>query len=187
MTHPYRVVGLDVSLTATGIASSTGWCRTVGRSNVTSAPLLVRLALVSELAESIIRHTGAPDLVVIESPAFSRSGGGSLERHALWWTVVRRLVGNDVAVAEVGPTTLKRYATGKGVAKKSAIVEMVPRRWPQYICGGDDNMADAVVLCAMGADHLGQPLAVMPKDHRAALDSVKWPDLKIITPRMETI
>jgi hypothetical protein len=33
------------------------------------------------------------------------------------------------------------------------------------------------VLAAMGADHLGQPMAVMPRTHVAALMKVNWPNL----------
>lgn len=35
---------------------------------------------------------------------------------------------------------------------------------------------DALVLAAMGADHLGQPLTPMPATHRTALNGVQWPD-----------
>lgn len=170
-----RVVGLDISLTGTGIASSRGWTRKVGRSNVTTAPLLVRMAQVGELARAIVNHVGVADLVVVEVPAFSRSGGGTLERSALWWLVVRSLISAEIPVAECFNNTRMRYATGKGMAAKTVIVDAVARRFPQYTTAGDDNLADAIVLAAMGSDHLGYPLAVMPKTHRVALDTVNWP------------
>lgn len=170
-----RVVGLDISLTATGIASSLGWCKTVGRCDVTTAPLLVRVGQVGQLEDSILRHVGRPDLVVVEVPAFRALGGGVLERSALWWNVVRGLIARDVPVAEVHNNTRMRYATGKGQAGKSAIVDAVARRYPMFTTLGDDNLADAVVLAAMGADRLGHPLAPVPKTHRVALDAVTWP------------
>jgi hypothetical protein len=33
----------------------------------------------------------------------------------------------------------------------------------------------------MGADHLGCPLATVPKEHRAALASVIWPAITEVT------
>jgi Holliday junction resolvasome RuvABC endonuclease subunit len=172
-----RVVGVDISLTATGIASSLGWCKVVGRTAVTKAPLLIRMGMVDELCAAILRHVGVPDLVVIEGPAFSRTGGGALERHALWWLVVRSLIGRDIPVAEVSPPTRCRYATGKGAAQKTAVVDAVARRLPQYATHGNDNLCDAVILAAMGADWLGSPLTVMPKAHREALSVVRWPQV----------
>lgn len=178
-----RIVGVDISLTATGIASSLGWTRKVGRSNVTKAPLLVRVAQVAELADSIVMHIGTPDLVVIEAPSFGSftGGGGTLERSALWWKVVERIVGRDIPLAEVAPSQRAKYATGRGQATKSAVVDAVARRWPQFATHGDDNLADAAVLAAMGADHIGHPLCEVPKTHRAALEKVRWPIVRFKT------
>lgn len=123
-----------------------------------------------------IDAAGAPDLAVIEAPAYSRTGGGSHERSGLWWRVVRRLLAQGVPVVEVAPTQRCRYATGKGSATKGAVVDAVARRWPQYQTGGNDNACDAVVLAAMGADHLGHPTAIVPATHRTALDRMTWPE-----------
>lgn len=172
-----NVVGLDLSLTGSGIASSLGWCCSVGITGITSKPLMRRVELVDALVSEIMTQIGKPDLIVVEVPAFSRSGGGALERAALWWTVVARLVRSETPVAEAFNQSRMRYATGKGRADKSAIVDAVARRWPSYVTGGDDNLCDAVVLAAMGADHLGSPLAEMPQTHRAALGTVRWPEV----------
>lgn len=176
MTAP-RVIGLDLSLTGSGIASSDGWCEVVGQKDVTTQPLDRRLAIIDDLAAQILNLVCAPDLVVIEQPAFSRAGAGSIERHALWWLVVRSLRGHELPVAEVTARGRMRYATGKGAATKSAVVDAAARRWPSFETGGNDNLADAVVLCAMGRDWLGAPLSTLPQTHRAALAVVTWPDL----------
>lgn len=179
MSQPIAV-GLDLSLTGSGIASSAGWCERVGRDDITTLPLDERLAAVDELAARIVLRTGPheyrPMLVCVEAPAFSRSGGGVLERSALWWTVVRRLRHREIPVALVPIQSRMRYATGKGAAGKGAIIDAVARRLPMFETGGDDNLADAAVLAAMGADRLGVPLAPMPAAHRLALDKVTWPD-----------
>lgn len=179
------VIGLDVSLTATGIASSEGWCQLAGRTGITTLPLYQREDALAALSDEIVSHIGVPDLVVIEQPAFSKAYGGASERSGLWWLIVHKLRFPAVPIAEVKATTLKRYATGKGQCKKGEVVDAVARRWPAYETRGDDNLCDAIVLAAMGADHLGVPLASplrLPKTHRAALAAVAWPSLFASTP-----
>lgn len=173
-----RAYGLDISLTGTGIASSAGWCERVGAKDVTTLPLDDRLKAVDDLAEQIIRHIGMDAAVIcVEMPAPSRSGGGVLERSALWWKVVHRLrVARFLPVAEVPIQARMRYATGKGAASKGAVIDAVARRWPVFETTGDDNLADAAVLAALGADRIGCPLAPMPATHRKAFEVVRWPD-----------
>ncbi len=72
---------------------------------------------------------------------------------------------------------MQLYATGKGVGGKAAVIDAVARRWPQYETRGDNNMCDAIVLAAMGADWAGQPMAAMPAANRKALDKVVWPEM----------
>jgi crossover junction endodeoxyribonuclease RuvC len=175
MTKPI-VIGLDLSLTGSGVASSNGWCDRVGTPDITTRSLGERIVAVDFLVNQIITLVARPALVCIEIPAFSRAGGGALERGSLWWLVVRRLHSAEIPVAEVAIQQRMRYATGKGAASKGAIIDAVARRWPVWETGGDDNLADAAVLAAMGADRLGHPLAAMPATHRKALDGVRWPD-----------
>lgn len=174
-----RIVGIDISLTGTGLACSCGSVEVKGRDGITKLPLAKRVDVIERLSAGIcgwtLKHQA--DLAVIEQPAFSRSGGGSLERHALWWHVVENLIGCDIQVAEVPATTLKRYATGKGNAQKGPMLDALARRLPMFETGGNDNLVDAAWLAAFGADHLGMPLAEMPAANRAALAKVSWPEV----------
>lgn len=173
---PPRVLGLDISLTGTGIACSAGWCEAIGLTGVTTKPLGQRDAIIANLAHDIAQYVGpATDLVVIEMPAYSRSGGGSHERSGLWWRVVHHLLAWDIPVVEANQGHRCVYATGKFKAKKTEVVDAVARRWPDWQTHGDDNAADAVVLMAMGMDALGHPIATVPDKHRAALAKVTWP------------
>lgn len=178
MTNPTpRVVGLDLSLTATGIASTLGWCGLVGATDITKLPVWLRSDALDELAEQVALQIGRPDLVVAEQVAAARAYGGASERAGLFWAITRRLRARNIPFAEVPPSVLKTYALGKGQGTKGAIVDAVARRWPAYDTHGDDNLCDAVVLAAMGADHLGQPIAAMPAAHRRALGKVTWPEV----------
>ncbi|WDZ87207.1 hypothetical protein [Micromonospora cathayae] len=175
MTTP-KTIGVDLSLTGTGIASNHGWCQLIGETGITTRPLDERLNAIDRLTDRILTAIGdQPTLVAIEIPAFSRSGAGNHERSALWWRVVRNLRRREVPVAEIPIQARMRYATGKGTAHKGAVIDAVARRLPMFDTKGDDNLADAAILAAMAADHLGHPLAPMPATHRAALGAVTWP------------
>lgn len=174
-----RVIGADLSLTGTAIASNAGWCDLIGLAGITTLDLPARIDALHKLRDRVLDLVGQPDLVVAEAIAYSRTNGGAAERAWLWFEVTGRLIRRGVEVATVTTGTLKIYATGsgqkKGASTKGAVIDAVARRWPAYETGGDDNLCDAVVLTAMGADHLGHPLAPMPKTHRAALTTV-WPE-----------
>jgi crossover junction endodeoxyribonuclease RuvC len=181
------VIGLDTALgssssTGTGIASSLGWCEPVGypgrkKDGITGLPHPERLVELEQLVHRIMLAVGKPHLVVMELPAPSRSGGGAHERAWLWWETYRQLGRADIPVGLMTPNHRMLYATGKGAASKSAVVDAVARRWPAWETGGDDNLADSVVLMAAGLDWLGHAPVDMPKANRAALDKAIWPEV----------
>jgi crossover junction endodeoxyribonuclease RuvC len=173
------VAGLDVSLQSTGVAVI--WpggdvqlrrVRSKGKEDATLADRRMRLR---DLAVDIVCAVPAEaDLVVIEQPAFSRQTGHMHDRSGLWWLVVDHLTEAGHLVAEVSPTARARYATGRGNAGKDEVLAAVVRRYPTADVSQND-VADALILAAMGAAHLGHPLATLPLTHTAALDGVTWP------------
>ncbi|MFG2276732.1 hypothetical protein ACGFNY_44115 [Streptomyces chartreusis] len=178
------VIGLDPSLTGTGIASSNGWCEAIGYKRprakdpgITQLPHAERLNAMKDLLAQVRKTIGCPDLAVMELPAPSRSGGGAHERGWFWWEIYHYLTSSYIPVALLTPNARALYATGKGTAGKGAVIEAVTRRFPAWSTEGDDNAADAVVLMAAGRDWLGHPITDMPKTHRAALDKATWPTL----------
>lgn len=178
------VVGLDLSLTSTGIARI--WIdhdpaapphTLVDRVTSTGkedATVMQRHNRLMRLRKQISSLALPADLAVIEAPAYSRTAGHQHDRSGLWWAVVRNLFMNDVPVVEVPPTTRARYACGKA-AKKDAVLAAVVRRYPDVEVTGNDE-ADALILAAMGARHLGSPIDDLPKTHLAAMDAVRWPE-----------
>lgn len=180
----HRVLGLDLSLTGTGVASSLGWCRAVGytdsKNPITKLPHATRLNAMRGVRNGVIAQIGRPDLAVIELPAPSRSGGGAHERAWLWWEIYEYLIANDIPVGLMSIGQLKLYATGKGNADKKVVVDQVARRWPAWETLGNDNCADAVALMAAGLDWLGERLAVVPKRNWDALAGVQWPDREAV-------
>jgi crossover junction endodeoxyribonuclease RuvC len=177
-----RVIGLDLSLTCTGVAVITAGQVHVQRATSTGradATLAERGERLRELSRRIVgvRHTmlTVPDLWVIEGPSLGQTRqGGQHDRAGLWWLVVATLQGIGHRVAEVSPAQRAKYATGKGNASKDTVLAAAIRRYPMADIAGNDT-ADAVILAAMGAHHLGHPLAPVPALHATALEKVRWP------------
>jgi crossover junction endodeoxyribonuclease RuvC len=180
-----RVVGLDLSLTSTGVACITSGPEAPWVERITSEPegkkptLNDRRLRIAGIRLRVLQLVGDPRLVVVEQPAFSRTTGQQHDRSGLWWTIVDALGRNGIPVAEVSPTTLKRYALGKGSGKgtdKDKVLAAVVRRYLDVDVTGNDE-ADGLVLAAMGARALGYPIeASLPKTHIDALMGVRWPE-----------
>ncbi|MGW7355149.1 Holliday junction endonuclease [Streptomyces sp. NPDC054802] len=178
MTAP-RVVGLDLSITATGIAYRDGSTGTCGG----AADLKDRRLLVIEQWVSIAiggPDTGLgplPDLVVIEDlPTHARAAGVTGMVHG---TVRTLLMRQDVPYVVLTPATLKAYATGKGTADKTAMAMAAYKRTGLEFA--DDNQCDAAWLRWAGLDRLGCPEFPLPAAQRDRLDKADWPALKEAT------
>jgi crossover junction endodeoxyribonuclease RuvC len=177
-----RVVGVDTSLSGTGLASSEGWCRVIGyvdktkKHPISKLPHLVRLAHMNVLLDSVMAAIGQPDLAVMEGASLRSMGGGAHERAWLWWRVFERLADQGTPVGILTPSHRIQYATGKGSGSKTVVMDQVARRWPQWQSGGNDNAADGVVLMAAGRDWLRHPICDVPQTHRKAVERADWPE-----------
>lgn len=176
--RPPRVMGLDLSLTGTGIAHSYGWTQLIVSEGSNKDPVPVCWDRILFMRNAILDLLLVPeplDLIVIEG--MYESGNGHMrDRAGLWWQIVGKLLQGGEPVAFVNPMTRVVYATGNGRSKKQEVYGQAIRRLGDHWTDvANDNTADAAWLCAMGADYLGQPIAPMPKTHRRALESVQWP------------
>lgn len=190
-----RTVGIDLSLRATGVARSDGWCGTVGRDGVTNLSVDQQIGTLDELHRLISSAAWPngheqPDVVCIEGLDMARSYGGQIERSVLWWTLVREFRRAGIPVFVAPSAQIKIYATGRGnpaatrTGRKSAVVEAVGRLWPQFDVGYDDNKADAAVCALIAAHMLGEPIhpgmlspepgvVPLPDTHTRALSGVR--------------
>lgn len=116
--------------------------------------------------------------VCIEGLDMARSYGGQIERTVLWWKVVETIHRLGIPVFVAPSAQLKMYATGKGSAFKSQIIEALDLRWPFFEHDKDDNKADAAVCALVAAHMVDQPIHPVPPNpqldapHLRALVSV---------------
>lgn len=175
----FRVAGIDISLTGTGIATLGGTTRvpTKGRR---ADSLLERNSRLKHITTRVLEEVGVVDLVCVEGPVgYATPGGSTWDRGGLWWRIVAALLERDFPVAVVSPTARAKYATGSGASRKTAVLDAAQRRYGAIL--ESDDEADALILRAMGLHWLGQPLAEVPDGHRAALAGVQWPEREAVT------
>lgn len=159
------VTGLDLSLTATGIATAHGV------HTVTSK--LRGPARLVELRDRIMAHCLTTDVVAIEGYSMGGQRGsagvgqalgelGGVVRVALWEA--------GITYVELSPSSLKKYATGKGNANKETMLLAAAKRAADIgVEITNNNEADAFFLRAAVLQALGEQIVAMPAVNVAAV------------------
>ncbi|WP_407286404.1 hypothetical protein [Streptomyces sp. BP-8] len=179
-----RVIGLDLSLTSTGVAG-TDWAKALRPGMRRSHERM------DWLCGQIRLGVHGADLVVVEGAAYAQGGQvGHHELAGLWWLVTQDLWRRRTPYAVANPHHRTIYATGRAnpaqhlprkersrVAKGMVRSAAVDRYGVECEGPGRYDQADATILAAMGLDWLGYPTVTVPDTHRRALEAVRWPDL----------
>jgi Holliday junction resolvasome RuvABC endonuclease subunit len=163
-----RVVGLDLSLTATGICLPDGTTHTIKTNAKDGDARLVHIA--HTLANAL---SGGADLAVVEDlPVHAKSAGITGMVHGVARAV---LLEAGIPYALVVPATLKKYATGVGNGDKTPMAIAALKRAGREFA--DDNQCDAAWLRWAGLDYLGHAEFQLPAGQRESLAKMKWPTL----------
>jgi Holliday junction resolvasome RuvABC endonuclease subunit len=189
------IVGLDLSLTSTGIAvlsnlpPAVKMCgdvapavlRSVGEDGKRADSYRTRSRRVRRQCTAIMRILdgyldGYVTLAVIEGPVYAGKVLPSyFDRAGLFHGIYGALDARGIPIAVVSPTTGHQFVTGKGHADKSDIVVEASKWWPEVFVHNDDE-ADALGYAAMGAMHAGLKLPFRPRArHYNAVATVDWP------------
>lgn len=166
-----RVLGLDLSLTAAGYACptcGTGVIRFKGRG-------MERLAHITrEVLGHALQHPDRADVAILEGYFIGIQGGAVIQLAELGGIVRLALWEAGVPFVVIPPSTLKKFATGKGVATKDKMLAAAIRAFGFQ--GDENNEADAHLLAATGNAHYDNHLG-MHAYQVDALKKVEWPEL----------
>lgn len=191
-----RVVGIDLSLTSTGIGivvrSADGRCRiassSVKTTLVKSGTRLVqgrgrkpadqigaaketladRVTRQREITREVCHFATVADLVVIEGMIGGVRAGKPVDRDATWMRIVDRVVTAGIPIGVVTPQVIKKAMTDNGAADKAAVAGALVGLYPDLIINNSDE-ADA-----MGAAHLGAVLLGWDVKTLARHRDLKW-------------
>ena len=191
------VVGLDLSLTAPGIARILpAWGAESAHAVATTLDrvptgeqdrglmLLEAAQRVARRAMTLVQYAGDNPVAVMEALLLQSTNGKAMERAAFWWMVRAQLELRGFEVVSVHPTSRRSIAMDeaaraewrdapkaqKSLVGKRAVLASVRRRWPGVVLP-DDNAADALVCAEVGAHALG--FAGLPSLAGAQLKSLR--------------
>lgn len=164
-----KIVGLDMSLRATG------FCYPDGRTETLSSKHrgMERLLDICDAVVDRLGDVGESALVVIEDYAFSR-GGHAHEIGELGGIVKYALMQCAQPYVLVGPSSLKKFATGKGNANKIAMAVAAAKLGQEF---SDDNQCDAWWLHTMARYRYGTADVVTSAYRDEAVSKIAWPVL----------
>lgn len=166
-----HVIGLDLSLTSTGIAHGD-----VTESFQPKTKGMQRLHdILSEVVDVVM---GLPDpFVVVEGYSFSSRNSHAHALGELGGVIRFHLWQRQIPYVDVPPTCRAKFATGKGNAAKAEVVSAVSARTGLLWSGkGAEDECDAWVLQEMGLARLGTPRHQWPTANTAALNTIEWPE-----------
>jgi len=149
-----RIIGIDASLTGTGVAVlEDGSLRTERIESKKTGP-----ERLIEIRSLVCRISLGADLVAIEGYAFAKPN----QAHQIGELGgVLRVMSHELGlwVLEVAPSQVKKFATGKGNAKKEEMAVGIFKRWGREFKTNDE--ADAFVLALIGQVYLTGVLQVL--------------------------
>ena len=163
MTQKTKILGLDLSLTATGI-----YCDTCKGS--VYKPKSKGVERLRDISNEIATHFGHVDVAIIEGYSFGSQGRATFNIGELGGVVRLSLFYAGVPFVEAAPSLLKKFATGKGNANKDEVLASAIRKFK--FTGTDNNEADAFILNRIGNAHYNKSINTTYQTE--VLDKVEW-------------
>ena len=160
-----KVTGLDLAMTATGLAHSLQGeaCWHLIK------PKLAKDRRLGEIKAQVREFVAGSEFVLVELLPPNMKGAGIT---GMVHGVVRDMLQEEgIPYGDVGPSSLKKYATGKGGASKTEMALAAMKRAGVELA--EDNMCDSWWLWVMANDHLGQPVFSLPKLQRDQLSMIE--------------
>ena len=164
-----NIMGLDLSLTSTGIS--------INEKTFIITSKLKGAARLSEISTIILNSCLEHQIrcVAIEGYSFASRNSQAHSIGELGGAVRMRLYENGIDYVEIPPTCRAKFATGKGNASKGEVISAVSAKTRLVFSGaGGNDECDAWVLEQMALTKLGDSKWEWSKEQLSALDKVDW-------------
>jgi len=167
-----KVAGLDLSITATGACHSVPHAL-AGAADVACLHLIksrkAKDLRLPDIKAQVREYVAGCGLVLIELLPPNMKGAGIT---GMVQGIVRDVLLEDgIPYGDVGPSSLKKYATGKGNASKTEMSLAAMKRGGVEIA--EDNQCDAWWLWVMANDYRDQPVFPLPALQRSMLATIE--------------
>jgi crossover junction endodeoxyribonuclease RuvC len=148
-------VGLDLSLSSSGLVVLTEDCNILSQkliSSPTKESIEYRISYIASQIFSEIKQY-EPHIICIEGLSFGSHGQSVLDLAGLNLFVRTCLYNESKKFYVISPTTLKKYVTGTGKAKKELMLLKVYKKFGVEFESSD--LCDAYTLSRYGLDNYG--------------------------------
>lgn len=173
MPRQLNILALDIS-TNTGWAAWKGGTMTSGvqefRNGRGDSPGM-RFLRIRKWVEEMVRLV-RPDLIAYERPNNLRSTPANECIFGLTAAMHEEASTQKVETLTVGTAELKKHATGKGNAKKPAMVAAANKRWKKSLTDEQHDEADALLVLAWALQEYGA-VAVSKQDKARVVVKLK--------------
>lgn len=162
-------IGIDPSLSATAVVVLSEDAALIESHVVSSKPsgrlIGERMARFEHLVRRVKKIVDAsqPLLICIEAYSFGSKGAGVSSMYE-YGGLLRYVLNRDYKLIEVAPTTLKKWATGKGQCEKTAVICAITSRYGQHFQTDDEFDAYALARMALQIEKHEEPATVAQRE-----------------------
>lgn len=149
-----RYIGIDPS-------TKTGLCEIDQNGNVINALEITSdkkdIKRYMDIAEKVVHELDFDSKVFIEGFSYQSKGKAVSTQYGIGYAIRYELEDEYIQYTEIAPTSLKKFATGKGNTKKEDMILPIYKRWGYE--NDSDNIRDAFILAQIGRylDGHGEP------------------------------
>lgn len=121
-----------------------------------------------EIAKTVMNYVTKNDVICIEGFSYGSRGAAVSVQYGIGWILRSELLQAGFSYYEVPPSSVKKFATGRGNVKKDEMVLPIYKRWGFE--HNSDNVRDAFVLAQIARALNGQ--AELTKFQKEALNKI---------------
>lgn len=148
MMSKYLYLGIDQSLTNTGIVLLNESAKILLQKSITTEPKsftseIERLVFIRDRVASVVQNSSI-DCAALEGFGYGARGNAIFQLAGIGYLIREIFHIQKIPLEIIAPSTLKKFVTGSGRGQKNLMLLHVFKRWGEEF--SDDNICDAYCL-----------------------------------------